>query len=561
MPTNKNLSETTINNARVIQRDADCRKTISEAIETLSIVTRTLGPGGLPIFIERKKLPPLTTKDGVSVAKEIYHPDRSVNTLVQSIKEASIKTNDEAGDGTTTAILLTQAIYTEAMKFIESGSCQPNDLVTDLMWAEKDALSFIDTQVQQIRESGERLRDVAFISCNGDKTIADVVVKAFEEVGEDGVITVDEGVSSEATLRVDEGWQFNRGLDTFGPLANAFLTNETTQEAILENPKILLYAGDLSDVNQLVQCLETIGTNGQKGAPIQMPPLVIVAYDFKGSAINMLAQNRIQAGLQLLPVKLASCGTGSQENMIRDLSVVTGAKAIFPSQTQLGKVQVSDLGSVDRVVSTMRKKTTIFGPHGNQDEILSRLDVLKKQMEDAEHQYDKDNIRERMGKLVGGIAVIGIGGATDLERKERKHRVEDAIHATKDALDGGVVAGGGATFLQTSFYLKKEGIQTDGRKVLANALTWPMRHVLNNAGLKTDFIMTSIEMKEAETFDARRRCFLKNALEGGVIDPVKVIKSALVNALSIARELIKAGGVISFVKQPELDDQYHNVDE
>ena len=561
MSTNKNLNETTINNARIIQRDGNCRKTIAEAIETLSIVTRTLGPGGLPIFIERKKLPPLTTKDGVSVAKEIYHPDRSVNTLVQSIKEASIKTNDEAGDGTTTAILLTQAIYTEAMKFIEAGTCQPNDLVYELVDAEKDVLDFIDTQVNDISKSEDRLYDVAYISCNGDRVIADVVVRAFKEVGEDGVITVDEGSSPEATLRIEEGYQFNRGVDAFGNLANAFLTNETEQEAVLHDCKILLYAGDISDVNQLAQCLQSIATGGKDGAAIRMPNLAIIAYDFKGPAIQMLAQNRVQAGLPLLPIRMVSCGTNSQENMMRDLAVLTGATVIVPSHRHLGTATIEDLGSVDKVVGTMRRKTTLFGPHGNPEEIMARMEVLKKQMDDAEHQYDKDNIRERIGRLVGGIAVIGIGGSSDLERKERKHRVEDAIHATKDALESGVVAGGGATLLKASSHLENTGIKTNGRKVLANALTWPMRQVLNNAGLKTDFIMTSILMGEGETYDARKKAFLANALEGGVIDPVKVVKSSLVNSLSIARELIKAGGVISFVKQPELDDQYHNLDE
>lgn len=554
----KPLNETTINNARQISINKECRKKISEAIDFLSIVTRTLGPGGLPIFIERKKLPPLTTKDGVTVAREVYHPDRDINTLIQSIKEASIKTNDEAGDGTTTAIVLTEALYKEAMKFVESGASQPNDLINEMIEAEKDVFKYIESKVSEIKTNRELLKNVAYISCNGDATIADVVVKAFDEVGEEGVITVDEGTSQEATLRIEEGYQIDRGIDAFGPLANDFINKEIEQESVLNDVRILFYAGEISDVNQLGECLMAIGTEKGKHSAIRMPNLVIMAYSFKGPALYMLSQNRKQAGLPLLPVEVPSRGPRSQENMMRDMAVMTGGTAIFPSQKKLGEVTIDDLGTVDKVVSTMKKKTTLFGPHGKDEEVIARLEVLKKQMEDAEFQYDKDNIRERIGKLIGGIAVIGIGGSTDLERKERKGRVEDAIHATRDALQEGVVAGGGATLLKASEAISSN---TNGAKVLKNALKWPIRNVLNNIGLNSDLHIAKILAGEAETFDARKQVFLESALDGGVIDPVKVVKSSLTNALSISRELIKAGGIISFVKQPELDDVHHNLDE
>lgn len=558
-----NLQETTVNNARVIHRDLECRKKISEAIECLSIVGRTLGPGGLPIFIERKKLPPLSTKDGVSVAKEIYHPERDVNTIIQAIKEASVKTNDEAGDGTTTAIVLTEAIYTEGRKLIDAGLCQPNDLANSLSELEKVVNDFVVNSAIQIRDDKNSIKNVAYISCNGDESISNVVLEAFDRVGEDGVITVDEGIGKDATLRIEEGYQINRGIDTFDKAAIYLITDKFLQEAILEKPKILLYGGTISDVNQLASCLQSIATNRGETNAIRMPVLAIVAYEFKPAALDMIIQNRVQAGLPIIPIQLASHGTRSQEGMIEDIAIMTNGKAIFPAEMQLADVGPEHLGSCDKIVSTMRHHTTFYGPHGAMEDVVARIDVLKKQLDDADFQYDKDNIRERIGKLIGGIAVIGVGGATDLERKERKHRVEDAIHATRDALEEGVVPGCGATLLRAAKAIDEIPNLRDavGAIVLKRALAWPITKVLKNAGFDTEIIIQDVYSSKYETFDARNGVKIDDAIRSGIIDPVKVVRSSFKNAISIAKELLKSGGILSYVKQPELDDQYHNSDE
>lgn len=547
--------ETTINNARIIQRDVSCYRKIQEALDFLSVVTRTLGPGGLPIFIERKKLPPLTTKDGVTVAKQVYHPDRAINTIIQSIKEASIKTNEEAGDGTTTAIVLTNAIFKEAMKLVESGLCTPNDLVNEMTLAEKLILESLESQSRKINDDKEKLLAVANISCNGDESISQMVVKAIEAVGEDGVIAVDEGTSSEATLRIEEGYELKKGLDHWGPYASHLMTNKLGQESILQNAKLLFYAGEISDINKLVSAFQNIGV--EKGSErVEMPPLAIVAYDVKGPALDMLMQNRIQAGLELLPIMVASQGPRSQEWMIEDLAVLSGGTVIDPSKRSLASATKEDLGSAEKIISGM-KRTRIFNMVGDEAKVFDRVTILKKQLDEAEFQYDKDNIKERLGKLSGGIAVIGIGGNSDLERKERKARVEDAINATRDALEEGVVPGGGVALLRAGQRLK-DGY---GAKVFNLALQYPFKQVLTNCSDPVDFFLSKILSEEYEVYNCRDKKLYKDFLMSGVLDPLKVVKSAFSNACSIAKELIKAGGIMSYAIQPKLDDEMYNTDE
>ena len=560
MKENSQPAEISINNARNINTDRECSAIINQALDFLSIVTKTLGPGGRPIFLERKKLDPLSTKDGVTVAKTIYHSDRAINTIIQSIKEARRKTNEEAGDGTTTAIALTNAIFKEAMKFIESEASRPDDLANEITQAAKLVEKSLLKMVKSIKQSKKSLYDVAFISCNGDQKIAQMVVKAFDEVGEEGVIAVDEGLAQEATLRIEEGYELKRGLDNLGVYGIHYITDKISQESVLRNVNLLLYDGEISDVNQLAEALTTIGGVQEQGQvkAVRMPPLAIVAYDFKGPALNMLTANRVQAGLSILPIIVHSTGTKSQPYTMEDLAILSGGTVISPSQRQLGTVTVKDLGKCEKIVMTM-KKTRMFNLKGDPNAVLERVGVLKKQIEDAETQWDKENVRERLGKLIGGIAVIGIGGGSDLERKERKDRVEDAINATRDALEEGVVAGGGVSLLLAGNLLRGK---TNGEIVLKRALEWPIKHILQNAGVKTiDLIMSQLQAKEFEVYDARKRVFGKSAIDSGVLDPLKVVRSSFNNACSIAKELIKAGGIVSFIKQPELDDPYHNIDE
>lgn len=550
----------------MIYRDETCRDLIDRALEHLSIVGRTLGPGGLPIIIERLNPPtPLTTKDGVTVAKAVQHPDRGVNTIIEAIKEVSVKTNQDAGDGTTTALVLTNALYQEAKKFMGTGADLPNRICESLTAAFHDAIRLLEASVMDIRDNREALRHVALISCNGDASIADMVVEAFDAVGEDGVIAVDEGYASEATLRIEEGYELPKGLDVFGPAAPVFINNPSMQESELLDAKLLLYGGKLSDVHQLAAAFENFGkqTMGGGREVMAMPPLAIIAYDFEGLAFQMLVENRRVGGLPILPIKLTSTGPRSQENVIQDLAVMTGGHAFFPgNKKMLAECQLEDLGRADRVVAGMRK-TRIFGPHGDAEAILARVEVLKQQMEDAEYQYDKDNVRERIGKLVGGIAVIGVGGSSDLEMKERKHRVEDAIHATRAALEEGVIPGGGALLARVGQGLLDRQAEGSGYVILGRALQWPLRLIVSNVGGSPDVVLDRVTQGDVGNivFDASTQTYAADAYAAGIIDPLKVVRSALHNACSIGRELIKAGGVVTFIKQPQLDDPHHNVDE
>ena len=509
------------------------RQKISEGVNQLANAVKvTLGPKGRNVVLDKKFGSPTITKDGVSVAKEIDLPDPLENMGAQMVREVASKTSDIAGDGTTTATILAQAIYREGIKNVVAGA-NPMEIKRGIETA-------VETVVDELRSmssavTGPMIAQVGTISANNDSTIGTIIAESMEKVGKDGVITVEEARTLETSLEVVEGMQFDRGY-----LSPYFVTDAERMETVLENPIILIHEKKVSSMKDLLPLLEQVARLSR--------PLLIIAEDIEGEALATLVVNKLRGTLQAAAVKAPGFGD-RRKAMLEDIAILTNGKAITEDLgLKLENINIDDLGGAKKVTID-KDNTTIVEGEGEQKAIEGRVKQIRAQVEETTSDYDREKLQERLAKLVGGVAVIKVGAATETEMKEKKARVEDAMHATKAAVEEGIVAGGGVALLRGVLALDKltlEGDQQIGVNILKRALEEPMRWIAQNAGHEGSIIVQKVrESKNAhEGFNAQSEKY-ENLVKAGVIDPTKVVRTALQNAGSIASLLLTTEALVA----------------
>ena len=510
--------------AKQILYSVDARSAIMRGVDQLAeAVKATLGPKGRNVVIDKKFGSPVSTKDGVTVAKEIELKDPFENMGAQMLREVASKTSDVAGDGTTTATVLAQAIFREGIKNVTAGA-NPMDLKRGIDRA-------VETVVEEVKKLSRPTKDkkeiaqVGTISANNDPTIGDLIAEAMEKVGKDGVITVEEAKSMDTSLDIVEGMQFDRGY-----LSPYFVTDAERMEANLQDAYILLHEKKISNMRDLLPILEQIAKMSK--------PLVVVAEDVEGEALATLVVNKLRGTLQCASVKAPGFGD-RRKDMLRDIAVLTGGNVISDDLgIKLENITLNDLGRAKRVTID-KDNTTIVEGAGATEDIEGRVKQIRTQVEETTSDYDREKLQERLAKLVGGVAVINVGAATESEMKEKKARVEDALNATRAAVEEGVVPGGGVAYLRAVPALEKleaelEGDQRIGVRIVKRALEEPMRYIASNAGAEGSIVVQRVrDLKTQEGYDAASDTY-GDMLEKGIIDPTKVTRSALQNAASIA---------------------------
>ena len=497
-------------------------------------VAVTLGPKGRNVVMDKSFGAPKSTKDGVSVAKEVELKDKFENMGAQMVREAASKTNDVAGDGTTTATVLTRAIVTEGLKFVAAGM-NPMDLRRGVDSAIEAASDAIKDSSKKVKTSAE-VAQVGSISANGEAEVGDMIAKAMDKVGNEGVITVEEAKGLETELDVVEGMQFDRGY-----LSPYFVTNAEKMTADLENAYILLHEKKLTNLQPMLPLLEAVVQAGS--------PLLIIAEDVEGEALATLVVNKLRGGLKIAAVKAPGFGD-RRKAMMEDISILTGGQVISEDLgIKLENVTVNDLGTAKRI-SIDKENTTIVNGAGTKADIQGRCSQIRKQIEETTSDYDREKLQERLAKLAGGVAVIKVGGATEVEVKERKDRVDDALNATRAAVEEGIVAGGGLALIKAASALDKvktaNADQKAGVDIVRRALETPIRTIANNAGVDGSVIVGKIkEGKSAsEGYDAQTDKFV-DMFKAGIIDPTKVVRTSLQNAASIAGVLITTEAMVA----------------
>ena len=497
-------------------------------------VAVTLGPKGRNVVMDKSFGAPKSTKDGVSVAKEVELKDKFENMGAQMVREAASKTNDVAGDGTTTATVLTRAIVTEGLKFVAAGM-NPMDLRRGVDSAIEAASDAIKDSSKKVKTSAE-VAQVGSISANGEAEVGDMIAKAMDKVGNEGVITVEEAKGLETELDVVEGMQFDRGY-----LSPYFVTNAEKMTADLENAYILLHEKKLTNLQPMLPLLEAVVQAGR--------PLLIIAEDVEGEALATLVVNKLRGGLKIVAVKAPGFGD-RRKAMMEDISILTGGQVISEDLgIKLENVTVNDLGTAKRI-SIDKENTTIVNGAGTKADIQGRCSQIRKQIEETTSDYDREKLQERLAKLAGGVAVIKVGGATEVEVKERKDRVDDALNATRAAVEEGIVAGGGLALIKAASALDKvktaNADQKAGVDIVRRALETPIRTIANNAGVDGSVIVGKIkEGKSAsEGYDAQTDKFV-DMFKAGIIDPTKVVRTSLQNAASIAGVLITTEAMVA----------------
>ncbi len=497
-------------------------------------VAVTLGPKGRNVVMDKSFGAPKSTKDGVSVAKEVELKDKFENMGAQMVREAASKTNDVAGDGTTTATVLTRAIVTEGLKFVAAGM-NPMDLRRGVDSAIEAASDAIKDSSKKVKTSAE-VAQVGSISANGEAEVGDMIAKAMDKVGNEGVITVEEAKGLETELDVVEGMQFDRGY-----LSPYFVTNAEKMTADLENAYILLHEKKLTNLQPMLPLLEAVVQAGR--------PLLIIAEDVEGEALATLVVNKLRGGLKIAAVKAPGFGD-RRKAMMEDISILTGGQVISEDLgIKLENVTVNDLGTAKRI-SIDKENTTIVNGAGTKADIQGRCSQIRKQIEETTSDYDREKLQERLAKLAGGVAVIKVGGATEVEVKERKDRVDDALNATRAAVEEGIVAGGGLALIKAASALDKvKTANTDqkaGVDIVRRALETPIRTIANNAGVDGSVIVGKIKEGKSATegYDAQNDKFV-DMFKAGIIDPTKVVRTSLQNAASIAGVLITTEAMVA----------------
>ena len=520
--------------AKQLAFNEDARNAIKHGVDTLTDAVKvTLGPKGRNVVIDKKFGAPTITKDGVTVAKEIELEDPNENMGAQMVKEVASKTSDVAGDGTTTATILAQAIYREGLKSVAAGH-NPMALKRGIEKAVETTVRNLHDMSREIGEKAE-IAQVAGISANNDQAIGNLIADAMDKVGKDGVITVEEAKSLDTTLEVVEGMQFDRGY-----LSPYFVTDADRMEVILEDPYILIHEKKISALKDLVPLLEKSAQQGK--------PLLIIAEDVEGEALATLVVNKIRGTIQAAAVKAPGYGD-RRTAMLEDVAVLTNGRVISEDLgIKLENVTLNDLGTTKRIVID-KDNTTIIEGAGSKESIQGRINQLRNQIEDTTSDYDSEKLQERLAKLAGGVAVINVGAATEVEMKEKKARVEDAMHATRAAVEEGIVPGGGVALIRTLSAL--DNVEVDdateglGITIVRRALEEPLRQIAHNAGQEDSVVLAKVKDEGGNIgYDALRDKF-SDMFQAGVIDPTKVVRVALQNASSIAALMITTEAIIS----------------
>ena len=498
------------------------------------VVKVTLGPKGRNVLIEKSFGAPLITKDGVTVAKEIELDDKVQNMGAQMVKEVASKTSDTAGDGTTTATVLAQAIYREGVKNVAAGS-NPMDLKRGIDVAVIEAVNYLAEISKPVADSKE-IAQVGTISANSDATIGTIISDAMDKVGKDGVITVEEAKGLETTLDVVEGMQFDRGY-----LSPYFVTDSDKMETILKDPYIILVEKKVSNMKDVLGVLEQIAKEGK--------PFLIIAEDVDGEALATLVVNKLRGTLQCCAVKAPGFGD-RRKAMLEDIAILTGGEVVSEDRGMKSEdLTLSQLGTA-KTVTIDKDNTTIVDGAGSNDDIKARVNQIRAQIEETTSDYDREKLQERLAKLVGGVAIINVGAATEIEMKEKKARVEDALHATRAAVEEGIVAGGGVALVRAQKVVetvleKLEGDQKIGAAIVVKALEEPLRQIVNNTGLEGAVVVNKVkEMEGNNGFDARTEEYC-DLVKAGIIDPTKVTRNALQNASSVSGLLVTTEASIS----------------
>ncbi len=522
--------------AKQITYGNDSRQALLRGVNRLADAVKvTLGPKGRNVVLDKKFGSPVITKDGVTVAKEIDLKEPLENMGARMVREVASKTSDVAGDGTTTATVLAQAIYREGSKNVTAGA-NPMDLKRGIEKAVQAVVESIEKLSKPVK--GQAIAQVGTISANSDETIGSIIAEAMEKVGKDGVITVEEAKTLETSLEVVEGMQFDRGY-----LSPYFVTDPDRMEAVLEDSLVLIHEKKISNMKDLLPVLEQIAKMGK--------PLLIIAEDVEGEALATLVVNKLRGTLQVAAVKAPGYGD-RRKAMLEDIAILTGGKGITADLgIKLENLNIEDLGSAKKIVID-KDDTTIIEGAGTTEAIQGRVKQIRTQVDETTSDYDREKLQERLAKLVGGVAVVKVGAATETEMKEKKARVEDAMHATKAAVEEGIVPGGGVALLRAEKAidgLKAEGDEAVGVAIVRCALEEPLRQIAQNAGHEGAVVVARVrEMKTEEGFNAQTEKY-ENLVEAGVIDPTKVVRIALQNASSIASLLLTTEALVSEIPE------------
>ena len=525
--------------AKILKYDEDARKAILEGVNALADAVKvTLGPKGRNVILEKSFGGPTVTKDGVTVAKEIELEDKFENMGAQMVREVASKTSDVAGDGTTTATILAQAIYHEGVKAVAAGS-NPMDIKRGVEKAVLAVVTELEGMSSPTKDQKE-IAQVGTISANNDETIGNIIAEAMGKVGKEGVITVEEAKGLETELEVVEGMQFDRGY-----LSPYFVTNAEKMEAVLEDPFILIHDKKISNMKDLLPILEQIAKMGK--------PLLIVAEDIEGEALATLVINKIRGTLNVAAVKAPGFGD-RRKAMLEDIAVLTGGQVISEEMgSKLESAQLSDMGSAKRIVID-KDNTTIIDGAGERASLEGRVKQIRAQIEETSSDYDREKLQERLAKLVGGVAVIKVGAATETEMKEKKARVEDALNATRAAVEEGIVPGGGVAYIRTLPMLEKMKLVGDeqiGVNIIKKAIEEPMKMIVANAGFEGAIVVEKVKGKKGDYgFNARTDTY-ENLVKAGVIDPTKVTRSALQNASSVASLMLTTQCMVAEMPKEE----------
>jgi chaperonin GroEL len=525
--------------AKLINFDTDARSALKRGVDQLADAVKvTLGPKGRNVVIDKKFGAPTITKDGVTVAKEVELSDPIENMGAQMVREVASKTSDVAGDGTTTATVLAQAIVREGLKNVTAGA-NPMDLKRGIDLAVQKIIEGLKQMSKTVGDDKEKIAQVGSISANNDRAIGELIANAMEKVGKDGVITVEEAKGTETTLDVVEGMQFDRGY-----LSPYFVTDAETMETVLEDPYILIHDKKISAMKDLLPLLEKVAQSGRS--------ILVIAEEVEGEALATLVVNKLRGTLRVCSVKAPGFGD-RRKAMLEDIAVLTGGTVISEEKGfKLENAQLSYMGTAKRVTID-KDNTTVVEGAGKKEDIKKRINEIKQQIEKTTSDYDKEKLQERLAKLSGGVAVLKIGASTEVEMKEKKARVEDALHATRAAVEEGIVPGGGVAYLRSQ--KKLEEVKTDnedqkiGVEIVRRAVEEPIRLIVENAGLEGSVVVNKIkEGKDDYGFNAQTEKY-ENLVASGVIDPTKVARIALENAASVAGLLLTTEATI--VEKPE----------
>ncbi|MEM6821366.1 MAG: chaperonin GroEL [Verrucomicrobiota bacterium] len=525
--------------AKQLKFDESARQSLLRGVEKLAkAVKATMGPSGRNVVLDKKFGSPTITKDGVTVAKEIELEDPYENIGAQLVREVASKTSDTAGDGTTTATVLAEAVYRAGLKNVTAGA-NPTDLKRGIDQAVEAIVTELAKISKKVKEK-EEIKQVATVSANWDTMVGEIIADALDAVGQDGTVTVEEAKSIETTLEVVEGMQFDKGF-----LSPYFVTNAESQEVVMDNPYILIHEKKISNMKDLLPLLEQVAKSGK--------PFLIISEDVEGEALATLVVNKLRGTLQVCAVKAPGFGD-RRKAMLEDIAILTGGKMISEDLgIKLEKLTIDDLGQA-KSVRVDKENTTVIEGAGKNNDIKGRVELIRRQIEETTSDYDREKLQERLAKLAGGVAVINVGAATETEMKEKKARVEDALHATRAAVEEGIVPGGGTALLRASRALNNlelSGDQEIGANIIRRAIEQPLRTLADNAGVEGSVIVQEVLSKKGNNGYNVATGETTDLVAAGVVDPTKVTRSALQNAASIASLLLTTEAIVTELPEEE----------